>query len=167
MDRQTGVRESVLSIIETTRDPGRFSEANPFGGMRQSNYDDPRHDAQFPQHCLSRVRAALGALRETWKLEVRARSPEVTAGEHELSDLACAIVPPPRFVREPSMGPKMSPKGVFRRVSFCTTDGIDSFFRRAAQELAARNRAGTRARSRGPYTGDLGAEWHQADPDHE
>lgn len=118
-DATTGYRESVLMISVLQGAPSQDpADAHP----GQAAFDDPEHDARFPQHPLSRIRRALawlcasdgGALRIVGgntgagveaNIDGRARD----SGEVELPEAGCAIVPPPRYVRLPGGTLPMSP----------------------------------------------------------
>jgi hypothetical protein len=90
---QTGYRESILMLLEDkgSRDPER-----PF--PKQAVYDDPGHDAQFADHPLSLVRAALRWLTEESGLVVTGPMEEPPVGEVHLAPAQCVIVPPPRYI---------------------------------------------------------------------
>lgn len=120
-DGNTGYRESILLLKHPPTPPAKFHP--------QSEYDDPRYDANFRDHPLSRVRAALRELHEVWGLEaLTAPTPQVD-GPVDLPHLGCAIVPPPRFV----LLDTPADHARFVRVSFCTTDGCDEFVVSSAQ----------------------------------
>jgi hypothetical protein len=113
LDQTTGFRESLILV-----------QRQVAGFLPQKEYDDPAWDATFPQHSLSRVRAALRGAREQWQLQVtRARDP-MPDGEITLARLGCGLVPPPGFVLMPSSGPL---REQLQRTSFCGTDGLESF----------------------------------------
>jgi hypothetical protein len=136
VDTMTGFRESAMLIKRTSPDGPQF--------LTQPEYDDPANDELFPRHSLSRVRAALRTLRAEGDLRVLAKPAAPVAGEVTLRRLGCALVPPPRFVHTPS-DDGMREK--FGRVSFCGTDGVETFLvermerrvgnlRQACEELA-------------------------------
>lgn len=91
--------------------------------MRSIDHDDPRHDELFPQHALSRARAAERWIREASGLRVVAPPRAFPRGETVLADLGCALVPPPRFVREAAN----KRFALFSRVSLAVTDGLHYF----------------------------------------
>jgi hypothetical protein len=76
--------------------------------LAQAEMDDVRHDASFPEHALSRVRASLRWLQAD--LRVREPAPPRARGEVALPRLGCALEPPPRFIHA---------RG------FCATDGLE------------------------------------------
>lgn len=87
-DTTTGLRESILT-----------AEAAVTASERPA-FDDEVHDARFPTHALSRVRAAL-----SWALSpsgggliAHAPPPRLAAEEIELAEAGCTIRPPPRFL---------------------------------------------------------------------
>jgi hypothetical protein len=85
---ETGTREAAV--------------ANKYGGKQaQSVYDGAELDPYFPEHPLSRVRAALDAT--VASLEI-VSLPQRTAGtEVTLAEAGAAITPPIRFVSSPSI----------------------------------------------------------------
>jgi hypothetical protein len=95
MDRQTGGRESALMFILLGKMPPGGKPSFP----SQSEYDDPRHDASFPTHALSRARAFLRELIEKNAVELTAPVPEPEVGRCDFVDGRCTIVPPRRFLR--------------------------------------------------------------------
>lgn len=113
----TGMRESVLLMLAGRESPGE----DPIAQMRrlgQAHYDDPAHDARFPDHPLTRVREGLA-----WALaHLEVVEPDAPAvdGEVELPGLGCAVVPPPRY-RRLERGEGVAQ---FTRVSFAGTDGV-------------------------------------------
>src|SRR4051794_14780565 len=74
----TGVRESALMILRGTQ-----------GFLSQAEYDDPAHDAQFPDHPVSQVRHALRSLMTAWDLCVTRPAPLPATREIFLSQLGC------------------------------------------------------------------------------
>lgn len=111
-DEVTGMRESVIMVKQ-----GR--DAHP----GQADFDDPALDDTFPQHCLSRVRAALRWLEHDSGLTCDAPAPRRAHGETVLAAQGCALVAPPRFVHRPGGGSE----ACFVRVAFCGTDGLEHF----------------------------------------
>ncbi len=116
-------RDSFTGLRETALLDARMAESPPGtdapGGLRQADYDDPMHDAAFPEHALSRTRAALHWLLSEADLRVLERSEAKGVGEVELTKLGCIVRAPPRFVHGSSEN-----EGSFHRVSFCGTDGV-------------------------------------------
>ena len=102
---QTGYRESMLMVLlgDMTTHPG------------QAYFDDPTHDASFEHHPLSRTRAGLSAVLERFEA-VTAPLPPAPA-HLEVASARCVLEPPPRFRQMP---------GSITRVSFCTTDGVET-----------------------------------------
>ncbi|MDI1429071.1 hypothetical protein [Polyangium sorediatum] len=128
VDNMTGVRETLL-VNKRLKERSPKSEET-FKQMtatfRQADFDDPRHDDAFPEHSLSRARAALRWLCIESNLRVMERPSPFEQGEVELSHMGCALVPPPRFRYDAPNGP--SQEGCFRRVSFCGTDGVERMY---------------------------------------
>lgn len=118
-DSFTGLRE--VALFEAHARSGGAPPDGPPVGLPQAAYDDPRHDAAFPTHALSRTRAALRWLEGEAGLRVLEPPMARQYGEAELPKLGCALRPPPRFVPDPDSGTS------FHRVSFCGTDGVQRF----------------------------------------
>lgn len=112
MDGVTGARESVLTLAAMTSDGAQRP-------LTQAEMDAPEHDAKFPQHALSRVRAAL----ETVSLTTLSPAPPLPRAEVELTSVGVALVPPPRF----SYLGHFDDGEWFGRTSFCVTDGVEHF----------------------------------------
>lgn len=108
----TGVRETSLLAAQADPEEG-------MSRLKQADYDAPSRDADFPEHPLSRIRAALRWLRESTCLTITAPAEPLVEGELELAQPRCVLTPPSRFV------PLRSDPGALRRVSFCATDGIE------------------------------------------
>ncbi len=118
--RMTGVRESMLFDAAMKASAGEHPEAI-MKRLGQKHYDDPEHDARFPDHPLSRVRAELRALLEEGVVAVTEPDEPPPEGEALLPSLGCAVTPPPRYVRL-----KRAPSHVqWSRISFAGTDGVD------------------------------------------
>jgi hypothetical protein len=100
----TGLRETLLVIAEKLQDVPQPE--------RCARFDDPAHDAKFPNHPLSLVRRALDQRIEA--IEVLAPAPPLAVGEIEIAPHRCVIVPPPRFVLLPPH-PTLKPR-IFMRV---------------------------------------------------
>lgn len=104
-DRITGYRESALALLQGWATNRAWPQAT------QALFDDPRHDLEFPEHCLSRVRRArqwlldesAGALART-----KPATPSAT-GEVVLEAAECAVTPPPRFAHLPAGSLPLSP----------------------------------------------------------
>lgn len=144
MSQQTGVRESVLSI----KNNGTFT--------KQSDFDDPKHDAMFPQHPLSLARAA-----KRWfadgKLEV---TQPATPPQTEVALVGHELSLPPRFVLA---GRPTSISAQAARVSFAGTDGVDAVIIERTDErfrLFAQKKLASLARERTK----LGLENEQVTP---
>lgn len=118
MDRTTGFRESVLmSVMPRT-------EA-PLAVPPQSYFDDPTHDARFPEHCLSRTRAVFSRLLAPGVIECSERHAErALSATVDLGD-GLSMRPPPRFVTAPPL-----PGAVFHgvRMTFAVSDGRWSLY---------------------------------------
>lgn len=97
-DTVTGIRESALWLKHDEKLGGAPS-AHP----GQPFFDDAAHDALFPQHCLSRVRAARRWLEHPGKGGLTITKPAVAgSGEQQLPEADCAVQPPPRYARLPA-----------------------------------------------------------------
>jgi hypothetical protein len=111
----TGVRETALLMkAMAVRD-------DPAALLTTINSDDPKNDADFPDHPLTLARAAERRIRE--EAAIRITRPAPIRGRHEvvLEGLGCALVPPPRFVScagEPTVAK-------FHRLSIAGTDGVE------------------------------------------
>jgi len=113
----TGLRESVLSL---KRPPGAgFPDVLP-----QSAFDDPAHDAAFPDHPLSLARAAK-RWHEVGTLRVTEPPPASPTGEVRLASLGCAVTMPSRFVLNDTFRDPRGLTAMFDRTSFSGTDGVD------------------------------------------
>lgn len=126
VDKTTGYRESIL-LVKQMQEQTPNDEEDPnrqMATIRQRDYDDPQHDEAFPEHALSRSRAALRWLIHDANLRVTERPLPLEQGEVQLPHLNCALMPPPRFFHEDAEDPQ-SPSASFHRVSFCGTDGIE------------------------------------------
>jgi len=124
-DSFTGLRETVLLEARMADRPAEGEPAAPPAGLRhlrQADYDDPEHDSAFPEHALSRTRAALRWLTGEADLRVLECPETRTETDVELPDLGCVLRAPPRFVHEPSE--RAGSPALFHRVSFCGTDGV-------------------------------------------
>jgi len=94
-DQTTGYRESALWL---TRDPQGVTDPREHPG--QAFFDDPAHDAAYPTHPLSRVRAARACLEDPARGALQVRSGSSTT---EAPSIESAVVPPRRGTR-PSSG---------------------------------------------------------------
>jgi hypothetical protein len=119
IDHTTGLRESVLMLAGDLL----LKAVAPAGERSvppQSHFDDPAHDARFPSHCLSRVRAALAWSQAPGRLRVTVPA---TAAWREVVDVAAlggTISLPPRFV----LVGADDHGAAFTRVNFALTDGV-------------------------------------------
>lgn len=111
IDHVTGGRESVLTLAAMTNGNDR--------PLTQQEMDSPAHDATFPAHALSRVRAALDGV----ALEALAPAAPLPPEEVEMTTVGVALVPPPRFAY---LG-DFDGGEWFGRTSFCLTDGVEHF----------------------------------------
>ncbi len=91
-DRMTGGRESALHQLLADPSSGELP-SHP----GQAFFDDPAHDADFPDHALTRVRRALRWLLEEAGLRVLRPAPPATVGLVRLHSAHCAVTPPPRY----------------------------------------------------------------------
>ncbi len=102
--QQTGYRETNLLNHALQKYPGEGPQklAKRLG---QAHFDDPANDAQFPQHPLTCVRAALRWLLALPKdqLEITSAATELPAAgsEIELPSVGIAVRVPPRYVLVP------------------------------------------------------------------
>lgn len=115
VDSMTGVRESTISLTRSAE------EALHHPG--QAFFDDPARDADFPDHALTRARAA-----ERWLLGesgLRVLRPLLLAprGLVALRAARCALVPPPRHLELPAAALGMPETMTnFARVDLDATD---------------------------------------------
>lgn len=117
----TGIRESMLTapVLSAASAAGE----DPIAAAKRLNqayFDDPAHDARFPDHPLSRIRAKLAWLLEHSDLEVTDPDDPPDDGELAFDDLGYAFVPPPRY-RQVDLGNSYLQ---FARFSFTPTDGV-------------------------------------------
>lgn len=126
----TGVRESAVLLLRGAS-----------GLLAQAEYDDPKLDARFPTHPLSLARDAA-----RWHESAlgRVTAPRPVPRQHAVQRVG-------RFELPDGFVPTHEP-GLFGRMWFCTTDGIDwliverleekvgAFFRQRAAEKAAKAR---------------------------
>ncbi len=115
-DTMTGMRESLqvdMALREHTGDG--------FPKIPQSVFDDPAFDDKMPSHCLSRSRAALRWLMHDSGLTIEPAELPEPAADVAVPEFGCTVRPPPRFFATDH-------PGLFRRTSFCVTDGIEQFF---------------------------------------
>lgn len=111
-DQTTGYRESSLWMMRSAEQGAAL--------LSQSVMDDPKHDASFPTHCLSRVRAARRWFEDEGRgsLAIASPMPPPSDGETELAEADCVVTAPPRFLRLPAGTLPMSPTlAIFSRVS--------------------------------------------------
>jgi len=120
----SGVRESALTarILASSDNQGK-DPMEIMDGIGQAYFDDPKHDAMFPEHPLSAVRAALRWLLEEGRIEVTDPPSPLKPGEFSASRAGFAVTPPPRYVR---MSSGHLGQGVLRfsRMSFAVTEGV-------------------------------------------
>jgi hypothetical protein len=102
---QTGFRESMVLVMSGVA-----------GFLPQSAYDAPEHDATFPHHPLSLVRAALAWLRapDGGGLAITAPASPLPRGPVVVAELGCTITPPARYLPLP-FGVPMSGAACFTR----------------------------------------------------
>jgi len=111
----TGYRESALWLTRETQ-----GVTDPREHPGQAFFDDPAHDAAYPTHPLSRVRAARAWLEDPARgaLQVTLPAKPPPEGEHTLSEADCAVHVPPRYARVPAGTLPMAPGLVtFTRVA--------------------------------------------------
>jgi hypothetical protein len=116
--QMTGIRETTLAhgiIASAGGDP-----VQALRGVRQSFYDDARHDATFPAHPLSRVRAGLRSLRDSGAVTVTTPAP-VAGGEVIAETESFAVTAPPRYLPLPTAN---ADRIQCSRISFAGTDGV-------------------------------------------
>jgi hypothetical protein len=106
-DSLAGVNDDVMEIVQR---------------LRQRDFDDARHDARFPAHPLSLVRAELREVLDAERVTVLEPSPTSPPSEVVLRELGCAIVPPARYLL--TAQPPSEDCVQFGRISFAGTDGI-------------------------------------------
>jgi hypothetical protein len=110
----TGLREAVL--VDRALSQGRdFSEIT---SITQEQFDDPRHDVDFPGHSLTIVRAAMKWLVEDTSLVVTNPMIDPNQGETRLPEAGCAVVLPPRYVLSRIFGQAMT-KGLVTATRTC------------------------------------------------
>lgn len=110
--QMTGYRESVLMM--------KLNEGKDLAFLPQSAYDDPAHDAAFPEHPVTRARAA-----KRWHeagCTILEPAPAPVSRDVSLAPLSCVVSVPPRFMLEDVSD---ADRAVFCRASFAGTDGID------------------------------------------
>lgn len=156
---ETGLRETLLVsiLLQNEEVPGTTPQL-----PRQEVFDAPEHDAQFPDHPLSRARRA-----KTWhvgRVEVTAAAPRPLR-TYALAPLDLTVTVPPRFQLSRSIDIDGTPTALFDRVSFSGSDGVDRLVvARGREPFRAHNlrRALTLAANRQSKTflGD-----HVADPE--
>lgn len=99
---ETGVRESVLSIINSS------SSQDGGGIVSQAEIDSPALDEKFPDHPLSVIRRALRwALTTPLDITVMAPLPLECDETVELPNVGCRLRIPPRFRFCPAIAAKM------------------------------------------------------------
>jgi hypothetical protein len=118
----TGVRESALTLLALNEAPNE-SEQSVIRRLGQAELDDPRHDAEFPDHPLSSTRRILGWLLESAAIEVLHPQGNLPEGEEEVPRAGIAITPPPRYLLMEPEGPETA-VARWSRLSFAGTDGV-------------------------------------------
>ncbi len=120
----SGVRESALTarLLASSDNQGK-DPMEVMDGVGQAYFDDPKHDAMFPEHPLTEVRAALRWLLEEGRVEIIDPPSSLAPGEFSASRSGFAVTPPPRYVR---MSSGHLGQGVLRfsRLSFAVTEGV-------------------------------------------
>lgn len=117
VDTFTGARESTLMAARS--DGAGEMPAHP----GQAFFDDPAHDASFPQHALSRARRAQTWLLRESGMRVTRPAPPASSGLAPLRSAQCAIVPPPRYREIPAGVLQMSDTMVnFSRIDLDAED---------------------------------------------
>jgi hypothetical protein len=116
----TGMRETLILSDAMSGVSDDAPESMP--RLRQQDFDDARHDARFPDHPLSLVRAELREVLDADRVTVLDPPPAPPAGEVVLRELGCAIVPPARYLLTAHRSPKK--RAQFSRISFAGTDGV-------------------------------------------
>jgi hypothetical protein len=93
----TGMRESVVMLM-SDRMPDTLDGEGEYTFPAQAVYDDVALDEKFPDHPLTRVRAAIGRLEVAVTITGPVpRCPEVTT----LEEARCAFTAPPRYLPVP------------------------------------------------------------------
>ncbi len=87
----------------------------------QRAIDDASHDAAYPKHPVSRVRAALAGLREAGRIEVLRAPLEARTGSVALEAFGGSLTLPPRFALA---GEATGNLVLFTRMSLANTDGV-------------------------------------------
>lgn len=113
----TGLRETLL-MSPLLAASGRPADFTP---PQQAFFDDPAHDAKFPAHPLSRVRAALAWMLQKSDLAVTAPVATSDADEVVVEKIGHALVPPPRYVR---VDPPEATRAAFTLATFAATEGF-------------------------------------------
>lgn len=108
-----------LRVTATDRVTGGRDRALEAAG--EGDADDPRHDEKFPQHCLSRVRAALDELTAPEGIEVLRPAIALRTGTVQLPAFGGSLTLPPRFAL---VGPDDRDTLLFTRMSLANTDGL-------------------------------------------
>jgi len=98
-DTITGYRESALALSNEL--PGTNAT---WSRSTQALFDDPAHDARFPEHCLSRVRDGLRWLLAPEGAALVCTAPAIPtpSGEIALPEADSVVTPPPRFAVLPA-----------------------------------------------------------------
>ena len=97
----TGTREAIL-VHRLLKQKGSEEADTIRKNLPQSRIDDPQLDAQFPDHILTRVRAALTWMRQVIATDYELLQPPILQRpDIELPDLQIALTLPPRFTPLP------------------------------------------------------------------
>ncbi len=112
MDQMTGVREALaLSTSSSGTTPPNFRQI----------VDDVERDADFPEHCLSRVRAEMRSVLATVEVTESALLPPQQ--RVSLPHSGVSVVPPPRFgLLSPGTLPMPARHASFSRVGFSVNE---------------------------------------------
>jgi hypothetical protein len=116
----TGMRESLVLADSLAGVGDDAIEIAP--RLCQRDFDDAKHDVRFPAHPLSLVRAELREVFDADLVTVLEPSPTSSTSEVVLRELACAILPPPRYLLTAEAPSDTCAQ--FSRISFAGTDGI-------------------------------------------
>ncbi|MCO5165973.1 MAG: hypothetical protein M9894_06350 [Planctomycetes bacterium] len=120
-DHSTGMRESTL-FARALMARGGASPDQLMAELGQAHYDDPAHDALFPDHALSRARAALAWLVAEGGVDVRAPAAAEPARTCALAG-SFAFEPPARHL---PVAAGDGPDAVrCTRATFSGTDGLE------------------------------------------
>jgi len=120
-DALTGLRESILFAEELAKHPG--ADEFVLAELSKSiDYDNPRYDAQFPKHALSRSRAAARWITTDAGIRVTAPPRAIPPRDVELAPQGCSLTLPPRYVA----GEPQGNIAKFSRATLAVNDGIET-----------------------------------------